>query len=75
MREKIKKLNLMGQDCPLTFVKSKAKLETMKRGDILLIKGNSSRTLNSLPDQLKIYKHKIMKITKHEKYWELEIMV
>lgn len=75
MKEKIKKLNLIGEDCPLTFVKTKLKLETMKKGTILRIKGDSIRTFNSLPNQLKIYNYQILKIKQHKKFWELEIMV
>ncbi len=56
-------IDLTNDVCPITFVKSKLKLEELQAGDILEIKLKKGSAVENVPRSLKMDGHKIIKIT------------
>ncbi|MBI5207338.1 MAG: sulfurtransferase TusA family protein [Candidatus Firestonebacteria bacterium] len=57
--------------CPITFVKSKLKLEELNKGDILEIKLKKGSAVENVPRSLKMEGHKIIKITQEDDIYTL----
>jgi len=59
-------IDLTSDVCPITFVKSKLKLELLDSGDILEIKLKKGSAVENVPRSLKMEGHKIIKVSKDE---------
>jgi TusA-related sulfurtransferase len=59
-----RELNLAGEVCPYTFVKSKLALEQMQSGQILRVSVDNSESAANVPRSLELEGHKIVKLYK-----------
>jgi tRNA 2-thiouridine synthesizing protein A len=59
MREK---LDLRGEVCPFTFVKTKLKLETLNSGDILEVYLDYEPATRNVPRSLKAEGHEVLEL-------------
>lgn len=57
-------LDLCGVICPLNFVKTKLKLEEMKKGEILEILLDEGEPIRNVPRSIKEEGHQIIKVEK-----------
>ncbi|QGP91199.1 Putative sulfur carrier protein [Neomoorella glycerini] len=59
-----KRLDITGDCCPITFVKTKLALEEMQPGEILEVLLAEGEPLNNVPRSLKFEGHKIHQVRK-----------
>lgn len=57
-------LDLRGVICPLNFVKTKLKLEEMKKGEILEVLLDEGEPIKNVPRSVKEEGHQIIKVEK-----------
>lgn len=57
-----RELDLKGEICPYTFVKSKLVLETMASGEVLRIVGDHGPATDSMPLSLEIEGHEVLSV-------------
>lgn len=60
------KLDLRGVTCPLNFVKTKLKLEEMKKGEILEVILDEGEPIQNVPRSIKEENHEILEVEKVE---------
>jgi tRNA 2-thiouridine synthesizing protein A len=60
------KLDLIGVTCPINFVKTKLKLETMESGEVLEVSLDAGEALKNVPRSVKEEGHKILKAEKQD---------
>jgi TusA-related sulfurtransferase len=64
MKEKLEKeISLLGEVCPMTFVKTRLALEKIKTGDRIKILFDSIEARTNVPRSLKELKYNIVKIS------------
>jgi tRNA 2-thiouridine synthesizing protein A len=78
MQDMVKKmvieLDLKGEVCPYTFVKTKLKLEELESGEELCVTFDHAPAVENVPRSLKNEGHKIMGIEqKGERLWIVRI--
>ncbi len=66
-------LDLRGVLCPINFVKTKLKLESMAEGEVLEVVLDSGEPIQNVPKSLKDEGHKIIEVKKEEDYFRLKI--
>ena len=67
-----KELNLSGDVCPITFVKSKLKLEEMSQGEILKITLDYRPSVLNVPRSLEQDGHQVLQINEIQNgIWEV----
>jgi len=67
-------LDLKGEVCPYTFVKTKLKLEELESGDELTVTFDHAPAVENVPRSLKNEGHKIMSIEqKSDHLWKVRI--
>ncbi|MBE9531288.1 MAG: sulfurtransferase TusA family protein [Proteobacteria bacterium] len=66
-------LDLRGIVCPINFVKTKLKLESMDDGEILEIILDSGEPIQNVPKSLKDEGHKIVGVEKADGYFKLKV--
>lgn len=59
-----KKIDLKGEVCPYTFVKSKLAIETMKSGEVLEVIVNHKPAVENVPRSLENEGHKPLEVEK-----------
>ena len=59
-----KSINLKGEVCPLTFVKSKLALEMMKPGQILEVIVDYEPSIENVPRSMKNEGHEVIEVKK-----------
>ncbi|WP_406676769.1 sulfurtransferase TusA family protein [Moorella sp. ACPs] len=59
-----KRLDITGDCCPITFVKTKLALEEMQPGEILEVLLTEGEPLSNVPRSLKAEGHKILQVKK-----------
>lgn len=59
-----KKINIKGQVCPYTFVRSKLAIESMARGEVLEILLDYPEAARNVPKSMEDQGHKVLKIDK-----------
>ncbi len=64
-------IDLRGVSCPLNYVKTKLKLEGMKKGQILEVWLDDGESILSVPRTVKEEGHKILEIRQVETYFRL----
>ena len=72
--DKMAELDLKGEVCPYTFVKTKLKLEELDSGEELTILFDHAPAVENVPRSLKNEGHKIMGIEQPEdKLWKVRV--
>jgi len=66
-------INLKGVPCPLNFVKTKLKLETMGTGEVLEVELDDGEPITNVTASVKEEGHQILKVEKADEYWKLLI--
>ncbi len=66
-------LDLRGVMCPMNFVKTKLKLESMEEGEILEILLDSGEPIQNVPKSLKDEGQKIVDVKKEGDHFRLKI--
>jgi len=59
--------------CPLNFVKTKLKLETMGTGEVLEVELDDGEPITNVTASVKEEGHQILKVEKADEYWKLLI--
>jgi tRNA 2-thiouridine synthesizing protein A len=71
---KIAEIDLRGEVCPYTFVKTKLKLEELESGDELIATYDHAPAIDNVPRSLKNEGHKILSIEEiSENHWKIRI--
>ncbi len=58
-------LDLKGEVCPFTFVKTKLRLETMEAGEILKIFVDNNESASDVPRSLDLEGHNVLSVEKN----------
>lgn len=66
-------INITKDICPMTFVKTKLKLETMKPGEVLLVTLTEGEPLINVPRSVKEEGHKIIDLFQEGSEYKLLI--
>ncbi len=66
-------LDLRGVLCPINFVKTKLKLESMNEGEVLEIVLDSGEPIQNVPKSIKDEGHKIIEVKKETDHFRLKI--
>ncbi len=66
-------LDLRGVLCPINFVKTKLKLDTMEAGEVLELVLDSGEPIQNVPKSIKEEGHKILEVKKEEGFFKLKI--
>lgn len=64
-------LDLKGVPCPLNFVKTKLKLESIAEGEVLEILLDDGEPIINVTASVKEEGHQILKVEKTDKHWRL----
>jgi tRNA 2-thiouridine synthesizing protein A len=69
-----KELNLQGEVCPYTFVKSKLALEVMQPGQVLRVVVDNDESAANVPRSMQNEGHNVMGVTKlNDKDWQIVV--
>ena len=69
-----KELNLQGEVCPYTFVKSKLALEVMQPGQVLRVIVDNDESAANVPRSMQNEGHHILGVTKlSQKEWQIVV--
>lgn len=66
-------IDITREICPMTFVKTKLKLENMTSGQILEVTLREGEPLSNLPKSVEQEGHKVLDIHKEEPYYKILI--
>lgn len=67
-----KELNIKGEVCPYTFVRSKLALEQMKAGEILQVIVDHAPATENVPRSMENEGHKVLKVEKiNDTDWQI----
>ena len=66
-------LDLSGEVCPYTFVKSKLALEELDAGQILRIIVDNSESASNVPKSLELEGHEIMSLDQAKGTWRITV--
>jgi tRNA 2-thiouridine synthesizing protein A len=66
-------LDLRGVLCPINFVKTKLKLESMEAGEVLEVMLDPGEPIQNVPKSIKEEGHKIVEVRKEEGYFRLKV--
>lgn len=66
-------LDLRGVMCPINFVKTKLKLETLEAGEVLELVLDSGEPIQNVPKSIKEEGHKILEVKKEGEHFRLKI--
>ncbi|MFZ3073322.1 MAG: sulfurtransferase TusA family protein [Thermodesulfobacteriota bacterium] len=66
-------LDLRGVLCPMNFVKTKLKLESMDEGEVLEIILDSGDPIQNVPKSIKEEGHKIVEVKRENDFFRLKI--
>ena len=67
MEKKLVKISLVGEVCPMTFVKTRLALEKIATGERLKVVFDSKEAKTNVPRSLKELKYKIIEISEFKK--------
>ena len=69
-----KELNLQGEVCPYTFVKSKLALEIMQPGQVLRVIVDNDESAANVPRSMQSEGHNVLGVTKlNSKDWQIVV--
>ncbi len=66
-------LDLRGVMCPINFVKTKLKLESMEAGEVLEVILDSGEPIQNVPKSIKEEGHRILEVKKEEGFFRLKV--
>jgi len=66
-------IDIRQEICPMTFVKTKLKLESMSAGQILEVTLREGEPLSNLPKSVEQEGHKVLDIQKEDTYYKILI--
>ncbi len=66
-------LDLRGVLCPMNFVKTKLKLESMEKGEVLEVVLDSGEPIQNVPKSIKEEGHRIIDVKKEDDHFRLLI--
>lgn len=66
-------LDLRGVMCPINFVKTKLKLESMEQGEVLEVVLDSGEPIQNVPKSIKEEGHKIVEVKKEEDHFRIKV--
>ncbi|MDW7732674.1 MAG: sulfurtransferase TusA family protein [Methanolobus sp.] len=66
-------LDLRGEVCPYTFVKTKLQLEELESGDLLTVIFDHAPAISNVPKSVKNEGHTILGIVKENNIWKVQI--
>ncbi|MDP2688738.1 MAG: sulfurtransferase TusA family protein [Deltaproteobacteria bacterium] len=66
-------IDLRGVMCPINFVKTKLKLETLDSGEVLEVILDSGEPIQNVPKSIKEEGHRILEVKKEEGYFRLKV--
>ena len=66
-------LDLSGEVCPYTFVKSKLALEDLSSGQILRIIVDNSESASNVPKSLELEGHEIVSLDRGKGNWSITV--
>ncbi len=66
-------LDLRGVMCPINFVKTKLKLETLEAGEVLELVLDSGEPIQNVPKSIKEEGHKILEVKKEGEHFRLKV--
>ncbi|MBI5454871.1 MAG: sulfurtransferase TusA family protein [Deltaproteobacteria bacterium] len=66
-------LDLRGVMCPINFVKTKLKLETLEAGEVLELVLDSGEPIQNVPKSIKEEGHKILEVKKEGDHFRLKV--
>ena len=66
-------IDITADICPMTFVKTKLKLETMEQGQILEVTVREGEPLINLPRSVEQEGHKVLNINKENSFYKILI--
>ena len=66
-------LDLRGVLCPINFVKTKLKLESMAEGQVLELVLDSGEPMQNVPKSLKDEGHKVVEVKKEGDHFRLKV--
>ena len=66
-------IDITREICPMTFVKTKLKLETMEAGQVLEVKLREGEPLSNLPKSVEQEGHVVLDIHKEDPYYKVLI--
>jgi len=67
------RIDITNEICPMTFVKTKLKLETMNAGQVLEVTLREGEPLSNVPKSVKEDGHKVVSISKSEDVFKVII--
>ena len=67
------RIDITNDICPMTFVKTKLKLETMNAGQVLEVTLREGEPLSNVPKSVKEDGHKVVSISKSEDVFKVII--
>ena len=67
-------LDITRETCPMTFVKTKLKLESLERGDILEVFLKEGEPIKNVPRSVTDEGHKVLKIEQNGEVYRLLIL-
>ena len=69
-----KELNLQGEVCPYTFVKSKLALEIMQPGQVLRVVVDNDESAANVPRSMQNEGHNVLDVAKlNQKEWQIVV--
>lgn len=66
-------LDLSGEVCPYTFVKTKLALEEMQEGELLVVLVDNEAASRNVPKSATIEGHKILSVVAEASHWKISI--
>lgn len=66
-------IDLRGVMCPINFVKTKLKLETMSPGEVLEVILDSGEPIQNVPKSIKEEGHRIIEVKKEGDFFRLKV--
>ncbi len=66
-------IDLRGVMCPINFVKTKLKLETLETGEVLELVLDSGEPIQNVPKSIKEEGHKILEVKKEGEHFRLKV--
>ncbi|MBI1911300.1 MAG: sulfurtransferase TusA family protein [Deltaproteobacteria bacterium] len=66
-------LDLRGIMCPINFVKTKLKLETLEAGEVLEVILDSGDPIQNVPKSIKEEGHRIVEVKKEGEHFRLKV--
>ncbi|MBI5809909.1 MAG: sulfurtransferase TusA family protein [Deltaproteobacteria bacterium] len=66
-------LDLRGVMCPINFVKTKLKLESMETGEVLELVLDSGEPIQNVPKSIKEEGHRILEVKKEEGHFRIKV--